>query len=90
MRGFILGLILVPLLVISTLSMRPGGLRQQLKNVARRFRLALVLGGIYFVGAALLRLALGSWPYADYGIAGFALLLGIVFLILGQDRPADS
>ena len=90
MRGFIFGLVAVPLVLVSLLSMRPGGLRYQLKNVFRRFRLVLVLGGIYVIGSGAIRLALGDQPATDYVIGGLAVLLAVVFIILGQDRPLES
>jgi hypothetical protein len=85
----VFGLVVVPLLIVSLLSTKPGGLRQQLKNVFRRLRLVLVLGGIYILGAAVLRIALGSWPYVDYAIGALALVLGLAFFILGQDRALE-
>ena len=90
MRGFLFGLVLIPLLLISVLSIRPGGLRNQLKNVFRRFRLVLVLGGIYVIGSSVIRLALGDQTLTDYAIGGLALALAVVFIILGQDRPLES
>jgi hypothetical protein len=90
LRGFLFGLVLVPLLIISVLSIRPGGLRRQLKNVFRRLRLVLLLGGVYFVGSGVIKVALGSQQYTDYAIGGLALVLGLVFVILGQDRALES
>jgi hypothetical protein len=90
LRGFLFGLVVVPLLVISVLSIRPGGLRRQLKNVFRRLRLVLVLGGVYFVGSGVVRLVFGSQPYTEYAIGALALVLGIIFVILGQDRALES
>jgi hypothetical protein len=86
LRGFLFGLLLAPLLVISLLSLRPGGLRNQLRNVARRFRLALILGGIYVVASAALRLLLQGKPAADFATVAVALVLTLVFVYLGQDR----
>ena len=88
MRGFIVGLFLLPLLIIGVLSIRPGGLRQQLRNVARRFRLALVLGGAYILASGLMRLGFESGPVLDYGLPALAIGLAVVFVILGQDQPA--
>ncbi len=88
MRGFIIGLFLLPLVAIAILSVRPGGLRHQLRNVARRFRLALVLGGVYIVGSAGLRLAFSSGPALDYGLPALAVVLAAILVVLGQDRPA--
>ena len=86
MRGFLLGLVLVPILVIGVLSLRPGGLRNQLRNVGRRLRLALILGGVYVVSSAVLRLLLQGRPAADFATVAVALVLTVVFIYLGQDR----
>jgi hypothetical protein len=85
MRGFLFGLALLVLLTISVLSIRPGGLRQQLRFAARRFRIALVLGGIYIVGSGVMRIGFSSGYVADYGPAVLALALGVAFVILAQD-----
>lgn len=85
MRGFLFGLALLALLTISVLSIRPGGLRQQLRFAARRFRIALVLGGVYIVGSAVMRIGFSSGYVADYGPAVLALVLGLAFAVLAQD-----
>jgi hypothetical protein len=85
MRGFLFGLALLALLTISVLSIRPGGLRQQLRFAARRFRIALVLGGVYIVSSALMRIGFSSGYVADYGPAVLAVVLGLVFVVLAQD-----
>ncbi len=79
------------LVFISTtvLSLRPGGLRRQLRFAARRLRLALVLGGIYFVANAAVRLAFDGGWIVDWGPPALALVLAVAFLILGQD-PATT
>jgi hypothetical protein len=86
LRGFLFGLLLAPIFVISLLSLRPGGLRNQLRNVARRFRLALILGGIYVLASAALRLLLQGKPAADFATIAVALVLTVIFVYLGQDR----
>ncbi|MDQ6772325.1 MAG: hypothetical protein M3024_04955, partial [Candidatus Dormibacteraeota bacterium] len=60
MRGFLVGLLLIGFLTISLLSLRPGGLRNQLRNVGRRLKLALILAGIYLLASAGLRVAFGD------------------------------
>lgn len=91
MRGFLVGLVLIPVLVVGVLSIRPGGLRRQLRHAARRLRIALILGGVYLLGSALLRL-LFRGPVGDYGPAGLAVLLALVFVVLAQDPdlPAEA
>ena len=89
MRGFLLGLVLVPILVIGVLSLRPGGLRNQLRNVGRRLRIALVLGGVYVVGSAVLRLLIPDRTAADFATIAMALVLTAVFIFLSQDRQLE-
>jgi UDP-N-acetylmuramyl pentapeptide phosphotransferase/UDP-N-acetylglucosamine-1-phosphate transferase len=89
LRGFLVGLILVPVFVITLLSIRPGGLRNQLRNVGRRLKLALILGGIYIFVSAALRLLFSGQPAADYLTVAVALVLTIVFVFMGQDRQLE-
>jgi hypothetical protein len=89
LRGFVLGLLLIPVLVITLLSLRPGGLRNQLRNVARRFKLALILGGIYLLVSAALRLLVPDQTAIDVATVTLALVLTLVFVFLGQDRQLE-
>ncbi len=89
MKGFFVGLVLLALVVISVLSIRPGGLRTQLRNVARRLRLALILTGIYLVASTILRLAFPDNTASQGAMIAIAAGLAITFLILGQDRQYD-
>ena len=89
MRGVLLGLVLLPLVAIAILSIRPGGLRQQLRLVRRRFKIALVLGGIYVAFSTVARLLLTEGNRLDYLEGGVAVLLGITFVVLSQD-PAEA
>jgi hypothetical protein len=89
MRGFVLGLVLVVALAAIVLSMRPGGIRRQLRLVARRLRLVLWLGGIYVVGSVVIRLVFANGPLADYAPPALALVLVVAFFIAGQD-PAPT
>ena len=89
MRGFLLGLILVTALAVSVLSIRPGGLRRQVRLVARRFRIVLWLGGAYLAGSLVIRLLFPTGAVSDYGPAALALLLVVVFVFIGQD-PAPT
>ena len=89
MRGFVLGLMLVVAVVATVLSLRPGGLRRQLRMASRRLRIALWLGGLYLVGSLVIRLAFPSGPWSGYGPPALALALGVAFVIVAQD-PADE
>ena len=90
MRGFVVGLLLIPALVIGLLSFRPGGLRQQLRLAGRRFRIALTVAGAYFVGAAIIRLAFPTGPVLDYGPPALALVLAAAYLVLAQDPAPEA
>jgi hypothetical protein len=89
MRGFVIGLVLILGLIASVLSTRPGGLGRQLRFAARRFRLGLLLGGVYLVGSAIVRLAFTQGPISDFGPPVLALVLVAVFMVLGQDPAAE-
>ena len=88
MRGILLGLVLLPVLAVALLSIRPGGLRRQLRSARRRLKVAIVLGGVYLGASTAGRFALGDRPQLDYALAGLAALLAIIFVILGQDERA--
>jgi hypothetical protein len=89
-RGFLIGLIFLVGLSVSVLSLRPGGLRRQLRFVARRFRLTLVLGGIFFMGSLIIRLAFPDGAVADYGPPALAVVLAVAFMVLGRDPTPES
>ena len=86
MRGFVFGLIAIVALSLTILSIRPGGLRRQLGFAARRFRIALVLGGIWVFASLVIRFAFPTGPVADYGPAVTAIILVAVFLYLSRER----
>jgi len=73
----------------TVLSLRPGGLRRQLRFAARRLRIVLVLGGIYVFANAIVRVLFQQGAIVDWGPPALALVLGLVFLFIGQD-PTDS
>ena len=89
MRGFVAGLLLIPLLLVTVLSIRPRGLRRQLKLAGRRFRILLTLAGAYFVCAAIIRLSFPTGPVSDYGPPIAAAILAAAYLVLAQD-PASG
>ncbi len=80
---------LVVLLGTSVLTLRPGGLRQQLRYAARRLRLALVLGGVYVLASAVMRIAFEDTSVTDWGLPALAVALLILFLVFGQN-PRES
>ncbi len=85
MRSFALGLVIIVGLGLTVLSLRPGGLRRQLTFAARRFRIALILGGVYLLASTAIRVFFSQGWVADYGPPGVALVLGAVFLVAGRD-----
>jgi hypothetical protein len=85
MRGFLIGLVLLMVFVVTILSLRPGGLRQQLRFAARRFRIVLALGGIFLLASSIIRIFFRDGPVADWGPPALGLVLGGVFLVLAQD-----
>jgi hypothetical protein len=89
-RGFVIGLIMLFFVVLSVLSLRPGGLRNQLRNVARRLKIALVLGGVYVVASGVLRLAVQDPNASTLATVGVALVLGLLFVFLTQERQLHS
>ena len=69
------------------LSIRPGGLRRQLRFVARRLRIMLVLGGVYVLVSSVLRLFA---PDTNEIVPPLlALGLVVVFLFIARD-PASA
>ena len=90
MRGFALGLLVIVAVALTVLSIRPGGLRRQLRLAARRLRIVLVLGGIWLLGSLIIRVAFPNGPVSDYGPAAIAILLGAVFMFIGQDPDTSK
>ena len=89
MRGVVFGFVVLIVLGVTVLSFRPGGIRRQLGFVARRFRIMLVLGGIFVAGSTIIRVAAPEGAIADYGPPALAIVLAGVFMIIGRD-PAGS
>ncbi len=85
MRGFLLGLILIVGLSMSILSLRPGGIRRQLRFAARRLRITLILAGVFLIGSGIVRLTFPQGPVADFGPPALAVALAAVFLVIGRD-----
>ena len=75
---------------MTVLSLRPGGLRRQLRYAARRLRIVLVLGGVYVFGSAIARLVFPAGSaIAEWAPPLLAVGLCIVFLFIAQD-PKES
>jgi hypothetical protein len=72
-------------LSMTVLSIRPGGLRKQLRLAARRFRIVLVLAAVYLVAGTIIRIAFPEGWIADYGPLAIAVVLAFVFIVLAQD-----
>ena len=85
MRGFLVGLALLAALAFSVLALRPGGFRRQLRLIARRFRIVLVLGGAYVFGSLVIRLLFTSGPVNEWGPVALALILAVVFVFVARD-----
>jgi hypothetical protein len=90
MRGFLFGLVLVVALMVIVLSIRPGGIRRQLKLAARRLRIVLVLGGAYLAVSVVVRLAFPTGPVSDYALPALALVLAGVFILWAQDPRTQA
>jgi uncharacterized membrane protein len=90
LRGFVIGLVLLVFLSITILSLRPGGMRRQLRFAAKRLRLAIVLGGIYVVATTLVRIFFPDGAVADWGLPALAVVLVITFAVLGQNPAAEE
>jgi hypothetical protein len=84
-RGITIGLALLVLLSVTVPSLRPGGFRRQLRLVARRFRIVLVLGGVYVFGSLVIRVLVTSGPVNEWGPVALALILVGVFFFVAQD-----
>ena len=76
---------LIVLVGTTVLTLRPGGLRRQLRHAARRLRLAIVLGGVYVLCSAIARLAFSDTFVTDWGLPALALALVVLFLLFGQN-----
>ncbi|HEY0831873.1 MAG TPA: hypothetical protein VGE99_12075 [Candidatus Dormibacteraeota bacterium] len=90
MRGFFFGLVVLVAVGVTVLSLRPGGIRKQLRFAARRLRIVLILGGIYVAGSTIVRFAAPEGALADYGPPGLAIVLAAVFIVVGRDPTEPS
>ena len=85
MRGFVFGILLLAVLVTTILSLRPGGIRRQLRFAARRLRIVLALGGAYVLCSTIIRIFFPTGPVSDYGPPAIALVLLAIFLVVARD-----
>jgi hypothetical protein len=90
MRGFAFGLVILIGLSVTVLSLRPGGIRKQLGFVARRFRIMLVLGGVFVAGSTIIRIAAPQGVIADYGPPALAIVLAGIFMVVGRDPSGTT
>jgi hypothetical protein len=90
MRGFAFGLVVLIGLSVTVLSLRPGGIRKQLRFVARRFRIMLVLGGVFAAGSTIIRIATPQGVIADYGPPALAIVLAGIFMVVGRDPSGTT
>jgi hypothetical protein len=88
-RAIFIGALVALFFSLTILWLRPGGIRRQLRLVARRFRIVLVLLGVYLFGSLIIRLVFQSGPVLDWGPPVLALLVAVVFVVVGQD-PKES
>ena len=89
LRSFLIGLAVLVFVTSTVLYLRPGGLRKQLRFVARRFRLMLILGGIYVLANGVGRIVFQEGFIVDFGPPVLAIALGVAFIVFGQD-PTDA
>ena len=89
-RGFFIGIVLMFFVIVTALSTRPGGLRHQLRNALRRFRLAMILAGIYLASSTVLRVLFPTSGLAEAGLVVLAVALCVTFLVLSQDPPLEK
>jgi len=95
-RGIAFGLVVIIGMSLSVLWLRPGGLRRQLRLAARRFRIVLVLGGVWTFASLVIRLVFPNGPVTDYGPALLGVILAVTFLFIARDpdtpdgSPVDS
>ena len=85
MRAIVEGLVLMVALSVIVLSIKPGGLRRQLRLAARRLRLVLLFGGVYLLLSTAIRVFFPDGWVSDYGPLAIALVLAAALLVLAQD-----
>jgi hypothetical protein len=84
-RAIVEGFVLMVALSVIVLSIKPGGLRRQLRLAARRLRLVLLFGGVYLVLSTAIRVFFPVGWVSDYGPIVVALVLAVALLVVAQD-----
>lgn len=90
MRGLAIAIVLGCLLITGVFSLRPGGLRVQLRLMKRRFRVAFTLAGIFLVVSFVIRVAAPTTLISDIGVIALGLATAVAFLIWAQDPPLEK
>lgn len=90
MRGFVIAVVLGLLLITGVFSLRPGGLRVQLRLMKRRFRVAFILAGIFLVVSFVIRVAAPTLLISDIGMIALGLATAVAFLVWAQDPPLET
>lgn len=85
MIAVVLGCVLIG----GVFSLRPGGLRVQLRLMKRRFRVAFTLAGIFLVLSFVIRVAAPNVTISDIGMIALGLATAVAFLIWAQDPPLE-
>lgn len=81
-----MGAVVLPAIILITLSTRRGGLRNALRNIVRRLKLFLILAGVYLLGSGVIKVALDGRELGDYAVTGLAAVLALVFILQAPDR----
>jgi len=82
-----------PVLRTEKLNKRFGGLTavdQLTFELSGEILVMLVLGGIFFIGSLIIRLAFPDGAVADYGPPALAIVLAVAFMVLGRDPASES
>ncbi|MBO0703225.1 MAG: hypothetical protein J2P38_09855 [Candidatus Dormibacteraeota bacterium] len=90
MRGFLIAVVLACVLVGGVFSLRPGGLRVQLRLMKRRAKILFILAGIFIVVSFVIRVAAPNVTISDIGVIALGLAIAIAFLIWAQDPPLET
>ncbi|MGH7912826.1 MAG: hypothetical protein ACREQM_16935 [Candidatus Dormibacteraceae bacterium] len=90
MRGFLLAILLGCLLIGGVFSLRPGGLRVQLRLIRRRFKVAMIVAGIFMVLSFLVRILAPSVWISDAIVIALGLAAAVAFLVWAQDPPLEA